>query len=73
MKNVTTCLQTQTYYAVLALKGNYVINKSTQDQQGKVAFKERNPLRTSNKNHWQGAQADPKQKQDRAQDRARTG
>jgi hypothetical protein len=29
------------------------------------------PTRPSNKNHRQGAQADPKQKQDRAQDRAR--
>jgi hypothetical protein len=26
------------------------------------------PIRPSNKNQWQGAQADPKQKQDRAQD-----
>jgi hypothetical protein len=30
------------------------------------------PTRPSNKNQWQGAQADPKQKQDRAQSRART-
>ncbi|XP_060568787.1 uncharacterized protein LOC132727365 [Ruditapes philippinarum] len=38
----------------------------TQDQQGKAAFNERNPYTTSIKNQWQGAQADPKQKQDRA-------
>jgi hypothetical protein len=31
------------------------------------------PTRPSNKNQWQGAQTDPKQKQNRAQDRARTG
>jgi hypothetical protein len=31
------------------------------------------PIRPSDKNQRQGAQADPKQKQDRAQDRARTG
>jgi hypothetical protein len=33
-----------------------------QDQQGKAAFNKRNPHMTQ----WQGAQADPKQKQDRA-------
>jgi hypothetical protein len=38
-----------------------------QDQQGKALFNERNPTRPSNKNQWQRAQADPKQKQDRAQ------
>jgi hypothetical protein len=31
------------------------------------------PTRPSIKNQWQGAQADTKQKQDRAQDRAQTG
>jgi hypothetical protein len=31
------------------------------------------PSRHSNKNQWQGAQADPKHKQDRAQGRVRTG
>jgi hypothetical protein len=41
-----------------------------QDQQGKAAFNERNPTRSSNKRQWQGAQEDPKQKQDRAQGRA---
>jgi hypothetical protein len=29
------------------------------------------PIRPSNKNQWQGAKADPKQKQDRAQERAK--
>jgi hypothetical protein len=43
-----------------------------QDQQGKAAFIERNPTRLSNKNQRPGAQDDPKQKQDRAQGRART-
>jgi hypothetical protein len=31
------------------------------------------PTRPSNKSQWQGAKEDPKQKQDRAQGRARTG
>jgi hypothetical protein len=31
------------------------------------------PTRPSNKSQWQGAQEDQKQKQDRAQDRARAG
>jgi hypothetical protein len=31
------------------------------------------PTRPSNKNQWQGAQEEPKQKQDRAQGRARPG
>jgi hypothetical protein len=37
-----------------------------QDQQGKAAFNERNPHMTQQQEPWQGAQADPKQKQDRA-------
>jgi hypothetical protein len=37
-----------------------------QDQQGKAAFNERNPHTTQQQEPWQGAQADPKQKQDRA-------
>jgi hypothetical protein len=44
--------------------------KHKQDQQGKAAFNERSPHMT--KQQRQGAQADPKQKQDRAQSRART-
>ncbi|XP_060569863.1 uncharacterized protein LOC132728268 [Ruditapes philippinarum] len=40
-----------------------------QDRQGKAAFNERNPTRPSYKSQWQGAQEDPKQKQDRAQGR----
>jgi hypothetical protein len=36
-----------------------------QDQQGKAAFNERTPPPwPSNKNQWQGAQADPKHKKD---------
>jgi hypothetical protein len=31
------------------------------------------PTRPSNKRQWQGTQEDPKQKQDRAQGRARAG
>jgi hypothetical protein len=42
-----------------------------QDQQGKVAYNERKPTRPSNKNERQGVQ-DSKQRQDRAQGRART-
>jgi hypothetical protein len=44
-----------------------------QDQQGKAAFNERNPTRTSNKSQWQGAQEDPKQKQARAKGRVLAG
>jgi hypothetical protein len=46
-----------------------VVKYDEQDQQGKAASNERKP----NKNQWKEAQADPKQKQDRAQGRARTG
>jgi hypothetical protein len=35
------------------------IKYDNQDQQGKAAFNERNPIRPSNKNLWQGAQATP--------------
>jgi hypothetical protein len=37
-----------------------------QDQQGKAAFNERNPHMTQQQEPVQGAQANPKQKQDRA-------
>jgi hypothetical protein len=44
-----------------------------QDQQGKAELNERIPHTTSNKNQLLGAQTDPKQNQDRAQDKARIG
>jgi hypothetical protein len=49
------------------------IKYDKQDQKGKAASNERNPHLLSNKSQWQGAQEDPKQKQDRAQGRARAG
>jgi hypothetical protein len=44
-----------------------------QDQQGQVAFNERNPHTISNNRLWQRVQGNPKQKQDRAQGRAWAG
>jgi hypothetical protein len=38
-----------------------------QDRQGKAAFNERSPNPTSNKCQRQGAQEDPKEKQDKAE------
>jgi hypothetical protein len=49
------------------------IGYNKQDQQGKAAFNKGNPTRSSNKKQWQGAEEDSKQKQDRAQGRARAG
>jgi hypothetical protein len=46
------------------------MNYDKQDQQVKVAFNF--TKRPRNKNQWQGAKEDPKQKQDRAQGRAWT-
>jgi hypothetical protein len=37
----------------------------------KAVVNERNPHTSSNKSQWQGAQADPKQKQEMAKDKAR--
>jgi CRISPR/Cas system CMR subunit Cmr6 (Cas7 group RAMP superfamily) len=53
----------QIFYFLCALKCE-IYDK--QDHQGKAAFMNATPIRPSNKNQWQGAQADPKQKQDRA-------
>jgi hypothetical protein len=47
-----------------------MINKINKERR---RSKNATPIRPSNKNQWQGAQTDPKQKQDRAQDRVRTG
>jgi hypothetical protein len=44
----------------------YLMKNDKQDHQGKAAFNERNPHMISNKNQWQGAQADPKRNQGRA-------
>jgi hypothetical protein len=49
---------------MIACRGGSKYDK--QDQQGKAAFNERNPHMTQQQEPWQGAQADPKQKQDRA-------
>jgi hypothetical protein len=46
---------------------------SKQERQGKVAFNERNSYTTQQQGPAVCAQEDPKQKQDRAQGRARTG
>jgi hypothetical protein len=43
-----------------------MINKINKERQRSMNA---TPTRPSNKNQWQGAQADPKQKQDRAQGR----
>jgi hypothetical protein len=51
----------------ISFSGGVVLEYDKQDQQGKATFNERNPTRPSKKNQWQGAQKDPKQKQNRAQ------
>jgi hypothetical protein len=49
---------------------NILTKYDKQDRQGKAAFNERKP---SNKRQRQGAQEDPKEKQDRAQGRVLAG
>jgi hypothetical protein len=54
-------------------KDKFLNQYDKQDRQGKAALNERSPHPTSNKRQRQGAQEDPKEKQDRAQGRVRAG
>jgi hypothetical protein len=56
-------------HILFLVKFTQILKYDKQDQQGKAVFNERNTHTTQR----QGAQEDPKQKQDRTQCRARTG